>query len=179
MRPFRVFHTEEARGSFSEDVRAGTDAMEFSSALIGRDTQEDSPTYGQTANAALVAYWVNPETHSLNRYESYDLSVLEKGTGWEFAHNLLAFEIECFDRWSDPQTFRAMDWSALDRVTQQTRRGLPMAVKVHIRVTDERHMMMYEYDTGQRTMVLKPDFSHEDDLIAQSFIQVIHVTPRQ
>jgi type II secretory pathway component PulJ len=177
--PFRVLHSGSVQATFGEQVRTGTDVMVFSSALIGRDTVEDSPTYGQTANAARVAYWVSPETHSLNRYESYDMSAQERGTGWEFALNVLDFDVECLDQWTDPPAFQAMDWNALDSVTNETRRGLPLALKVKIRLTDERHMLMYQYSSEAGSLVLRPEFTPEDDTMAQSFLQVVDVMLRQ
>ena len=152
-----------------------SDALQFCAGLMGRDTMEESPTYGQTANAAIVAYWVSPEDHTLNRYESYDLSNRDKGRGWEFALNVLDFGVECMDPWLETPDFKSADWNSLDEVKTDVRRGLPMAIRVKVHLTDERHLAMYYFDSQSEEMRLKDDFTEEDDPMAQTFVQIVPI----
>jgi type II secretory pathway component PulJ len=178
-RPFRVYTSSQMMPKFDRPVRQGSDALSFTSALVGRDTLETSATYGQTANTAHVAYWLGPDNCILSRYESYDLTGSASGRGWEFALNVLEFRIQCFDQWNSPCGFQRMDWESASTVPSGARRGLPDAVLITIKLTDRDHVGMYELDPSTnvepsaKLSRLKSGFSAEDDPLAQEFRQIV------
>jgi len=172
-RPFRVYTSSAVMPKFGLPVREGSDALSFTAALVGRDTLLTSRTYGQTANAAHVAYWLSPDNCILNRYESYDLITSSTGRGWEFALNVLEFRIQCFDQWNSPPQFHRMDWESASAVPSGARRGLPDAVLINIKLTDRDHIAMYELDPSTKLSRLKSGFSADDDPLAQEFQQIV------
>ena len=178
-RPFRVYTSDSALAKFGLPVREGTHAISLTSALIGRDTMEGSVTYGQTANVAHVAYWVSPDDWVLNRYESYDLTLSASGRGWEFALNVLEFQIQCLDQWHGPIRFRVMDWESTATVSSGARRGLPEAVMVTVTLTDKDHIGLYEFDTQNKKSKLKDGLTPDDDPMVQEFGQVIRTMESQ
>ncbi|KPJ53551.1 MAG: hypothetical protein AMS16_05225 [Planctomycetes bacterium DG_58] len=184
-RPFRVYTSDSALAKFGLPAREGTHAMSFTSALVGRDTIEKrpdgtrNPTYGQTANVAHVAYWVSPDDWVLNRYESYDLTLSARGRGWEFALNVLEFQIQCLDQWHAPIQFRVMDWESTVTVQSGARRGLPEAVMVSVRLTDKDHIGDYEFDAQEKKSKLKEGLTPDDDPMVQEFRQVIRTSESQ
>jgi len=178
-RPFRVYTTDGALQKFGLTVRDGTDAMSLTSALVGRDTIEGSATYGQTANAAHVAYWVTPNDWVLNRYESYDLTTSAQGRGWEFALNVLEFQVRCLDQWQTPVEFRRMDWDSTATVQSGVRRGLPYAVMVTVKLTDKGHIGLWQFDSNEEKSKLQDGYTPDDDPMAREFQQVIRTMEKQ
>ena len=184
-RPFRVYTTGSALQKFGLSVREGTDAVSFTAALVGRDTIKwlapnvPNPTYGQTANAAHVAYWVSPDDWVLNRYESYDLNASALGRGWEFALNVLEFRFQCLDQWRTPMQFHRMDWDSTATVSTGVRRGLPYAVMVTVRLTDKGHIGLYEFDANEKKSKLEDGLTPDDDPMVRDFRQVIRTREEQ
>ena len=177
--PFRIGKSSEALAVFKSEhgveVREGSDTMSLTAALLGRDTMEGSPTRGQTANVAHVAYWLTPDDFVLNRYESYDLNVSQTGRGWEFALNVLEFQIHVLDPHSDEMGFERKDWDSRDEV-DGVRRGLPRAVMVVMKLTDSGHIVLYEFDPVTKTSRLKPGIRAEDDKVVQEFRHIVRTT---
>lgn len=184
-RPFHIYHSSAQLAVFGLPAREGTDAISLTSALVGRDTVQTSPTYGQTATDAHVAYWVGPSdcttnAWTLNRYESYDIASSLGGRGWEFALNVLEFRIECFDQYRTPPDWQAMDWdsTAIDTPTA-SRRGLPFAVAVTMKLTDRDHLPLYEFDAANKVAKLHDGLTSDDDPMAQQFRHVIRLREQQ
>ncbi len=187
-KPFRVFHTPGALTAFNTmmtvPARPGSDALSLTAAIVGRDTVSGSPTFGQVANNARLAYWLNPnnnashEAWALNRYESYDITNSYNGVGWEVAVNVLKFQIECLDQYHNPPAFAKMDWDSVDAVNGE-RRGLPMGVAVTLKITDTAHINCWQFNTGTNASELKADKTPDDDPIMQQFRQVIRTRETQ
>jgi prepilin-type N-terminal cleavage/methylation domain-containing protein len=176
--PFRVYHSSSALKNFGVPVRDGTEAVLFTSALIGRDTVQGSATYGQTANAAKVAYWLSPNNNTLNRYECYDLSQSAAGAGWEFALNILEFNLGVLNQYTSPPAVIRDDWDSTATLPSGARRGLPKAVTVTVRLTDESHISCWEFSSKDNKMQLKQGFTVEDDPMVQTFSEVIGIMDR-
>ena len=181
--PFRISSSQGDVTTFEEtfgvDVREGSDTLSFTSALVGRDTLANSPTRGQVANVARVAYWLTPGDRVLNRYESYDVRQPAAGRGWEFALNVLEFRIEVLDQWTDGIGFEHKDWDSRDTVASGARRGMPGGLQVTIKLTDGRHVNLYVFDPSRKCMVLKPGVDASDDPVVQKFSQVIYLPTKQ
>ena len=181
--PFRVNTSEQAITVFKQalgvDVREGSDTLSFTAALVGRDTQPNSPTRGQVANVANVAYWLTPGDYVLNRYESYDLAEPSTGRGWEFALNILEFRIEVLDQWAGATGFERKDWDSRATVSSGVLRGLPEAVRLTIKLTDRGHVNLYVFDPANKCMVPKPGVDASDDPVVQQFSEVIRLRRKQ
>jgi len=173
--PMKVYTTSSALAASGLTTREGTDAITLVAALVGRDGVEGSPTYGQTANSAYIAYWVSPGDFTLNRFESYDVDVPTAGRGWEFALNVLEFRIECLDPYQTPVRFHRMDWNSSTRLPGGAWRGPPEAVRVTIKLTDSQHIGLWEFDASNKVSKLKDQYTADDDPIAQEFTEVIRV----
>ena len=180
-RPFRLYHSDSALGAFGMPVRPGTDALSFTAGVIGRDTVQNSKTYGQTAMDAHLAYWVSSDDCAtnrwvLNRYESYDIATSTQGRGWELALNVLEFHVDCLDQFLSPPQWRTMDWEStgVDTPTGE-RRGLPRAVAVTLRLTDQNHIGLYEFYAPNRASRLKEGYTPDDDPMVREFRQVIQL----
>jgi hypothetical protein len=169
--------------SYGVQVREGADTMFMTTALVARDTDPNSPTKGQIANVAHVAYWVTPDDHVLHRYESYDLTRPASGRGFEFALNVLEFRIELIDPFTSTVEFEHKDWDSRDLVEvlpgRSERRGLPKAIRVMCRVTDADHLDLYQFDDTTKTNVLKPGMRSSDDPVVRTFSQVLHMQETQ
>jgi len=175
--PFRINNSPAAVTAFEQafgvQVREGSDAFSLTSALVGRDTLEGSPTRGEVANVAYVAYWLTSGDSVLNRYESYNVVEPGSGRGWEFALNVLEFRIDVLDQWADGVAFERKDWDSRDTVSSGAQRGVPEAVRVTIKLTDGGHVDLYAFDPVGKCMVPKPGVRSEDDPIVQEFTKVI------
>ena len=175
--PFRVGTSQEAVAVFKQaigvDVREGSDVLSFTSALVGRDTLEGSPTRGEVANVAHVAYWLTSGDSVLNRYESYNLAEPSTGRGWEFALNVLEFRIDFVDQWAGAVAFERKDWDSRDTVSSGARRGMPETLRVTIKLTDADHIDLYAFDPVSKCMVPKPGVRASDDPVVQEFGRVI------
>ena len=168
------------KGEFGVDVREGSDVLAFTSALVGRDTQQGSPTRGEVANVAKVAYWVTPDDSVLNRYESYKRVKPGGGRGWEFALNVLEFRIGVLHPVTGGMAFERKDWNS-DAVASgpSTRSGLPRAIRVTVKLTDSNHIMLYAFDPTTKSMVPKPGVRASDDPVVQEFGHVVSFPEHQ
>jgi len=177
--PFRIDTSPGAIAAFNQalgvNVREGSDSLSFTSALVGRDSMPNSPTRGQVANVAYVAYWLTPGDCVLNRYESYDVTLPAAGRGWEFALNVLDFRADVLDPWAGGVGFERKDWNSGDTVSSGARRGVPTAVRVTTKLTDGGHLNLYVFDPVNKCMTLKPDVDPMDDPVVQEFSQVIRM----
>ena len=175
--PFWIGVSKEAVPVFEQaldvEVREGSDTLSLTAALVGRDSLPNSPTRGQVANVARVAYWLTPGDCVLNRYESYSPAEPTTGRGWEFALNILEFRIELLDQWAGATGFKRKDWDSRDTVASGARRGVPRAVRVMTKLTDGRHANLYVFDPVNKCMVLKPGVDASDDPVVREFTQVI------
>jgi len=181
--PFVVGTSSSAATAFkteySVDVREGSDTLSLTAALLGRDTVADSPTRGQTANVAVVAYWLTPDDFVLNRYESYDVDQPRSGRGWEFAMNVLEFRIEVLDPFTSTPAFEHKDWDSRDTVSGGVKRGLPGAIQVIMKVTDADHIDLWQFDPVGKCSALKPGVRAEDDKVVQEFRHVLRTAEKQ
>jgi len=175
--PFRIGTSQGAVAVFEEafgvDVREGSDALSFTSALVGRDTLEGSPTRGEVANVAQVAYWLSSGDGVLNRYESYNREKPSGGQGWEFALNVLEFRMDVLDQWGGGVAFERKDWDSCDTVSSGARRGVPQALRVTVKLTDSGHVNLYALDLVSKCMVPKPGVRASDDPVMQEFGHVL------
>ena len=181
--PFWIGVSEQSVSVFEKalgvEVREGSDTLRLTAGLVGRDSLLNSPTRGQVANVAYVAYWLTPGDCVLNRYESYNLGEPSTGRGWEFALNVLEFQIEVLDPWSDKSGFERKDWDSRDTVPSGARRGVPRAVRVTTKLTDGGHANLYGFDPVQKCMVPKPGVDASDDPAVREFSEVIRLRRRQ
>jgi len=172
----------------------------FTTGIMARDTSGTSatnPNFGRDVNCARVAYYLNDETQklrdaSIRRVELYDLTAADPGTGGPtetgsaFVRNCLRFNIEIVSHLqnSDPVDFLALDWNSDANVTVggfTRRRGLPQALRLTLRITDERRAMLYEWGTigGEKKWYVPgpdpvKDYWGEEDPVVQTFRQTIY-----
>jgi len=159
--------------AFGVQVRDGSDAFSLTAGLVGRDGLPGSPTLGQVADVAHVAYWLTAGNNILNRRESYELAQPVAGRGWEFALNVLEFRIEVLDERSGGVGFERKDWDSSTTASDGLRSGLPEAVRFTVKMTDGAHVDLYGFDPVSKRMVPGPGVRAEDDPIMQEFTQII------
>jgi len=187
--PFRINTSRVAidrfRAEYNVTVREGSDTMSFTAGIIGRDTEPGSPTLGQTGNVAHVAYWLSPDTFVLNRFESYRLTNVGVGRGWEFALNVLEFRIEVLDKRSAADGFERKDWDSRTLVTggahTGARVGVPKALQITLKLTDSDHISLWTTDPSGTPVssVRKPGVRVGDDQVVQEFKHVVRTQESQ
>jgi hypothetical protein len=187
---FRVYAGGESMGSDARH-RVESEGMFFSTGIIARDTREklsngsDNPFFGHDVNVARISYYLNNETEKLEdaavfRGEVYNLTQGDPETGEEFVRNCLNFRIFLLNQFEDKPEFKAQSWNSDENVKGMSRRqGLPRAVQVLMRMTDERHANMYEWDSGDKKWNMKEGFDPAtDDPVIQSFTHTIYMGRR-
>ena len=177
--PFRLSSSEANLTVFEQthgvEVREGSDAISLTAGLVGRDGLPSSPTLGNVASVAHVAYWLTAGNNTLNRRESYNIVQPAAGRGWEFALNVLEFQIAVLDERSGGMGFERKDWDSSVTASDGLRRGLPEAVRVTIKLTDGTHVDLYAFDPVSKRMVPKPRVRVSDDPVVQEFSQVMRI----
>ncbi len=198
----RVYHQNSMGANCSR--REGSQGIFFTTGIMARDTRETvpglgaNPFFGRDVNCARVAYYLNNETNQLTkacvyRSEMYDLTLATPETGGPFIRNCLVFTIEVMSRFpaEDPLLFLYRDWDSEDRsipgvpvdpnTNLKRRRGLPQALRITMRMTDERRAMRYQWgamDGQNKWYVPGPDAAKdywgEEDPVVQTFRQVIY-----
>ena len=185
--------------------RTGSQGMFFTSGVMARDMRQNypdgsaNPYFGHDVNCARIAYYLNNETQQLVnaavcRSESYTLNVIDPDCGGAFLRNCLFFTIELMSPFpnENPTQFQVVDWDSDVTASpggHTRRRGLPTALRMTFRMTDERHAPLYQWVasatdpntglTGQ-WRVPGPDGSTatdhygEEDPIAQTFKNVVY-----
>ncbi len=139
--------------------RMDTQGIFFSSAVMARDTRKErngaaNPYYGKDVNVARVAYYLNDETEkldesALHRSESYVLTEPNPEKGTPFVRNCLYFYMDIIDQYSSSTNWSTRDWNSDEDVTVggfRRRRGIPRAIRVRMRVTDEMRAVLYQWD---------------------------------
>ena len=175
--PFRIEGSEAGLGAFENRYnvsgRKGSDALSFTAGVVGRDGIADSPTRGQVANVANVAYWLSPGDQTLHRYESYRIDQPATGRGWDFALNVLEFRIEVLDQWEGDVAFKRKDWDSSEILSSGVRRGLPAALRINVKLCDRVGANLYEFDENNECMVPKSGAAIAADPIVREFSHVI------
>ncbi len=214
IRGMRVYHSAGNVMGPECTRREGSQSMFFTAGLLARDMDNTSAWFGKDVNCARVAYYLNDETGRLDkaavyRTEVYNLTVREPAKGNPFIRNCLLFNIELISRfdqeWPVVNTkrqaqFQYMDWNSEDRnipgvpyddttnpPTPKRRRGLPLALRLTLRITDERHALLYEWGptpdpsdgANVRAWFIRGpdatrDYWGQEDPVVQTFQQVIY-----
>ena len=187
---FRVYSSGESMGSEAKG-RVESEGMFFSTGIIARDTREklpngsDNPFFGHDVNVARISYYLNDETRELKnaaiyRGEIYNLVDEHPEKGEEFVRNCLDFRIFVLNQYDEEPQFKPQSWNSDEDVDDMDRRmGLPRAVQLHMRMTDERHANRYEWKSGEKKWAMKEGFDPAtDDLIVQSFTHTIYMGRR-
>lgn len=172
----------------------------FTTGIMARDTSGTPATnssFGKDVNCARVAYYLNDEAKNLRdasvrRVELYDLTAADPGTGGPtetgsaFIRNCLRFNIEIVSHLQDgdPVGFRTLDWNSDADITvggYTRRRGLPQALLLTFRITDERRAMLYTWGTigGEKKWYIPgpdpaKDYWGEEDPVVQTFRQTVY-----
>jgi prepilin-type N-terminal cleavage/methylation domain-containing protein len=199
----RIYHNDAmgvARRSDND-----SQAIFFSSGVMARDMSGDpntNPFFGHDVNCARIAYYMNPgpttagspdfnrlEKSAIYRSEMYDLTIGTPQEGWIFVKNCLYFKIMVLDQYQNPPRWGTsqhlpMDWNSdanRDNPNSSAlpRRGLPYAISIQMRITDERHAKLYRWNASDcKWYVPGPeagkDYWGEEDPVVQSFRQVVY-----
>ena len=200
---FRVYNTPNSMGANCV-MREGSQGIFFSTGIMARDTSgtpATNPSYGHDVNVARVAYYLNNETNqlwkaALCRSEMYDLTVGVPLAGGPFVRNCLSFNMEVMSGLGGflGNSFRPQDWNsdvdATGNPAGRPRRGLPRAVKITLRITDEQdaHQYVWGSDPASSSAPKKwyisgpdptKDYWVDEDPVVQTFSQVIYFGRRQ
>jgi len=178
--------------------REGSQGIFLSAGIMARDTRQvvgnnPNPSYGKDVNVARIAYYLNNELNQLwkaaiYRTEMYDLTIGTPDTGGPFVRNCLSFNIQV----TDPRfgyRLRTLDWNsdadANGNAAGRPRRGLPKAISISMRITDEQdaHQYVWGNDPASAANPKKwyirgpdpaKDYWVDEDPVVQSFYQVIY-----
>lgn len=134
-----------------------------------RDTNPDSLNYGAEANLGRIGYYFNEAEHTIYRYEYYTLYGDDDDPAWvseatPFIENVINFNIECYDN----NSFQLMNWNSNDK------KALPRAVRITLRLTDDRHLKYYDGvdNNGNGTV---DDYAETEDSIGLTCQQVAYL----
>ena len=147
-----------------------------------RDTRPDSPNFGTEANLGRVGYFLGDgstqggktfERNTLYRFEYYTLygagedstEVINNVT--PFLMNVVSFTVECYDN----TRFNLIPWDS-------STRGLPKAIRVTLRLTDDRHLRDYLNMSNDKNGDGVVDQYEADDAIGQTFEHVAYLGTR-
>ena len=201
VRGMRIYNTD-AMGANCQK-RDASQGIFLSTGIMARDTRETvngSPNkfFGHDVNCARIAYYLNrgptdPSSALYNqlqhsavyRTEMYRLSDAVPDAGTPFVRNCLYFNVLVMSRFKheDWNKFVETDWDSDTNVTcsggYKRRRGLPQALDIRMRITDESHAKLYRWDaSGKRWFVPGPidgqDYASAEDPIVQSFSQMVY-----
>lgn len=150
--------------------RTDTQGIFFSTAIMARDTRKErnkakNPYYGRDVNVARVAYYLNDEKENLDqsalyRSELYVLTEANPEEGGPFVRNCLYFFLDVLDQYSNSANFTAMNWDSDNRPGLGRRPGIPRAIRVRLRVTDEMRAALYKWDEGGEITVKEESKGH-------------------
>jgi prepilin-type N-terminal cleavage/methylation domain-containing protein len=193
------------------DKRPGSQGIFFTAGLLARDTRAvadgvPNPYYLKDVNCARIAYYLNNEITRLDkaavyRTEMYKLTTGVPDKGNPFVRNCLLFNIQVMSRFPNEipapplSAFQYMEWDsdALKTgiviplpsggtTTVSRRRGLPQALALTFRLTDERHAIrFYQWKPiggVDKWIVPGPDptvdYWGSEDAVVQTFRHVIN-----
>ncbi len=203
IRGMRIYASGTTMGA-NVKRRAASQGVFFTSGVMARDTRQTypdgstNPFFGRDVNCARIAYYLNDCTTKLTdaavcRSESYMLNVIDPDCGGPFLRNCMFFTIETMSPFPNesPALFRTVDWDSEGYASPggfQRRRGLPEAIRITFRMTDERRAMLYRWDAadtdpntgaaGQWRVpgpdgTLTKDYASQEDPIAQTFRNIV------
>ncbi len=135
-----------------------------------RDTRPDSPNFGTEANMGRIGYFLRDNT--LYRYEYYTLygsgdEATEVSEATPFLTNVVNFTVECFDN----GRFTVRDWNS-------SAGSLPKAIRITLRITDDRHLSQYLNPDNDRDHNGHISRDEAEDDVVQTFQHVAYLGAR-
>ena len=181
--------------------RSDCQGIFFTTGIMARDTREkvngvDNPLFGHDVNVARVAYYLysgateasspdygHLEKSALCRSEMYDLTIGTPEAGGPFVRNCLYFRIFLINQFAGgAEQFVSADWNSDETITVggfARRRGLPKALFIMMRITDEFNAKQYRWDASKKKWFVPgpdpaKDYWGEEDPVVQSFSQGVY-----